>query len=98
MHLGRYDSVAVLWSAAKVVCVPGNSDMHDVRPRPEQFANVERVLYPLVTSCEVLRHDKMKQIVVVGSGKGMGLVPRYPLQKPPSRGLEGSRGEGGGRR
>ena len=29
----------------------------------------------------------------------MGLVPRYPLQKPPSRGLEGSGGEmGGGRR
>ena len=28
-----------------------------------------------------------------------GLVPRYPLQKPPSRGLEGSGGEeGGGRR
>ena len=26
----------------------------------------------------------------------MGLVPRYPLQKPPSRGLEGSGGEGGG--
>ena len=25
-----------------------------------------------------------------------GLVPRYPLQKPPSRGLEGSGGEGGG--
>ena len=24
-----------------------------------------------------------------------GLVPRYPLQKPPSRGLEGSGGEGG---
>ena len=27
-----------------------------------------------------------------------GLVPRYPLQKPPSRGLEGSGGEGGGGR
>ena len=27
----------------------------------------------------------------------MGLVPRYPLQKPPSRGLEGSGGEGGRR-
>jgi len=26
----------------------------------------------------------------------MGLVPRYPLQKPPSRGLEGFGGEGGG--
>ena len=26
----------------------------------------------------------------------VGLVPRYPLQKPPSRGLEGSGGEGGG--
>ena len=26
----------------------------------------------------------------------LGLVPRYPLQKPPSRGLEGSGGEGGG--
>ena len=25
-----------------------------------------------------------------------GLVPRYPLQKPPSRGLEGSGGQGGG--
>ena len=25
-----------------------------------------------------------------------GLVPRYPLQKPPSRGLEGSGGRGGG--
>ena len=25
-----------------------------------------------------------------------GLVPRYPLQKPPSRGLEGCGGEGGG--
>ena len=25
-----------------------------------------------------------------------GAVPRYPLQKPPSRGLEGSGGEGGG--
>ena len=25
-----------------------------------------------------------------------GLVPRYPLQKPPSRGLEGFGGEGGG--
>ena len=25
-----------------------------------------------------------------------GLVPRYPLQKPPSKGLEGSGGEGGG--
>ena len=29
---------------------------------------------------------------------GRGLVPRYPLQKPPSRGLEGSGGEGGGGR
>ena len=28
--------------------------------------------------------------------KFLGLVPRYPLQKPPSRGLEGSGGEGGG--
>ena len=29
----------------------------------------------------------------------VGLVPRYPVQKPPSRGLEGSGGEGrGGRR
>ena len=26
----------------------------------------------------------------------LGLVPRPPLQKPPSRGLEGSGGEGGG--
>ena len=26
----------------------------------------------------------------------LGLVPRYPLQKPPSRKLEGSGGEGGG--
>ena len=28
--------------------------------------------------------------------KNVGLVPRYPLQKPPSRGLEGSGGDGGG--
>ena len=26
---------------------------------------------------------------------GGGLVPRYPVQKPPSRGLEGSGGERG---
>ena len=30
------------------------------------------------------------------SAVASGLVPRYPLQKPPSRGLEGSGGEGGG--
>ena len=29
--------------------------------------------------------------------RGSGLVPRYPLQKPPSKGLEGSGGEGEGR-
>ena len=33
---------------------------------------------------------------VAGDGAPRGLVPRYPLQKPPSRGLEGSGGEGGG--
>ena len=29
-------------------------------------------------------------------GCDTGLVPRHPLQKPPSRGLEGSGGDGGG--
>ena len=39
---------------------------------------------------------KAKELLDNQKAKAAGLVPRYPLQKPPSRGLEGSGGEGGG--
>ena len=41
---------------------------------------------------------KAKELLDNQKAKAAGLVPRYPLQKPPSRGLEGSGGEGGGGR
>ena len=49
------------------------------------------------------RHAKQIDQMLVQKAKGCGgrafqagLVPRPPLQKPPSRGLEASGGEGGG--
>ena len=57
---------------------------HECEDRGEGFGEIQTEAY-------ASRQSQMYANVL----EQMGLVPRYPLQKPPSRGLEGSGGEGG---
>ena len=61
----------------------GTDDPEESEEKPTVFPNKPKHASEGSCKCEVL------------TGRS-GLVPRPPLQKPPSRGLEGSGGEGGG--
>ena len=55
------DSVGVLWSTVGRFAIPGNGDMHDVGPRPKQFAELLEYVWSATTTRKGQFHVREKQ-------------------------------------
>ena len=76
--------------------VPGAPWQPPLPPGCESWCAHQRCAVRRLHELHVCMDCEHAMKISTPAGGWRGLVPRPPLQKPPSRGLEGSGGEGGG--